>query len=53
MSNSVSTSLGGQAGQIGDIQDLGAVEAGDLHSKHAGEATTWGRAPACSTTPQS
>ncbi len=26
-------------GQVDDVEDLGAAEAGDLHSAHAGEAT--------------
>ncbi|HZH22892.1 MAG TPA: hypothetical protein VEZ18_22145 [Geodermatophilus sp.] len=25
-------------GQVDDVEDLGAAEAGDLHSTHAGEA---------------
>jgi hypothetical protein len=30
---------GDGVGQVDDVEDLGAAEAGDLHSSHAGEAT--------------
>ncbi len=34
---------GDGVGEIDDVEDLGAAEAGDLHGSHSAEAMAWGR----------